>query len=424
MSSLYDLPRMVMADNKGRVFEHPVLRMVGRTGFSHRPPEAGELTSIPYGSDLHVLPGRRPQGIHPKTGAVQTVHTFGRKAVNAVSAFLAPAYTSCLMAAFHREDNAPILPLYAYTALGWSSEGFITAGMRVDPDPRQDPSNFPEGGQEDRNANTVVKEHPDNRLLKHLAHCCTVYRCPAARNLFLGRYEAPLPTSTACNSRCIGCISLQEDSSVPCTQDRIDFIPSPEEIAEVALMHITNCKNGVVSFGQGCEGEPLTNWKILEAAIRLIRRQTSEGTINLNTNASMPDALVRLFDAGLDSIRVSLNSAREEFYKAYFKPINYAFEEVIRSMVISREMERFVSVNYFVFPGFTDEEGELASLVRLKDRTGFNMIQWRNLNIDPDLYLECLNWREGPALGMRILIQELKKRFPDMRHGYFNPALR
>jgi pyruvate-formate lyase-activating enzyme len=397
--------------------------MIGRTGLSRRQPEAGDLTPLPYGSDLHVLPGRYPQGIHPATGKVQTVYTFGRKPVNAVSAFLAPAYTSCFLAAFHREEDAPTLPLYAYTALGWSSEGFQAAGVRVDPDPRQDPANFPEGGQEDRNAETAVRQNPDNRLLKHLAHCCSVYRCPAARNLFLGRYEAPLPTSTACNSRCVGCISLQEDSSIPCTQDRISFTPSPQEIAEVALMHINRCKKAIVSFGQGCEGEPLTNWKVLEATIRLIRHQTREGTINLNTNASMPDALIRLFEAGLDSIRVSLNSAREEFYNAYFKPVNYTLNDVIRSMEISREMGRFVSVNYFVFPGFTDEVAELSALEQLRDRTGFRMIQWRNLNIDPDLYLECLAWREGSALGVRKLMERLKERFPDLLHGYFNPAL-
>ena len=92
-------------------------------------------------------------------------------------------------------------------------------------------------------------------------------------------------------------------------------------------------------------------------------------------------------------------------------------------MEISREMGRFLSVNYFVFPGFTDEVAELSALEQLRDRTGFRMIQWRNLNIDPDLYLECLAWREGSALGVRKLMERLKERFPDLLHGYFNPAL-
>ena len=53
------------------------------------------------------------------------------------------------------------------------------------------------------------KIFPDNRLVRHLESCALVYGCPAGKNFFLSRYEAPLPTSPTCNSRCIGCISLQ-----------------------------------------------------------------------------------------------------------------------------------------------------------------------------------------------------------------------
>lgn len=421
--SLYDLPYMVMADSEGQVFEHPVLRMVGRTGREHRPPEPGELMDLPAGSDLHVLPGRHPIGVDPATGRLQTIHNYEGRPVNAVSSFLAPAHTVFLWSAYERTPDASVLPLYAYAALGWSEDGFITAGRRVDPDPRQDLDNFPQNGEEDIRADMMVRDNEGNRLIKHLAHCCIVYRCPAARNYFLGRYEAPLPTSTGCNAACIGCISLQEDTGIPCTQDRIDFIPTPEEIAEVALGHIESAQNPIVSFGQGCEGEPLTNWKTLMEAITLIRRRTSEGTINLNTNASMPRALEYLFDAGLDSIRVSLNSARKDLYTRYFKPLNYSFEDVVESMDVARKKNRFVSVNYFVFPGITDEADELEAISQLQERTRFDMIQWRNLNIDPDLYLDSLGRSLTKALGVGRVMDRLKECYPALKYGYFNPAL-
>jgi len=53
---------------------------------------------------------------------------------------------------------------------------------------------------------------------------------------------------------------------------------------------------------------------VIEPAIRAIRSITGRGTINLNTNAGMPDRLGRLCEAGLDSIRVSLNSVRRHCY--------------------------------------------------------------------------------------------------------------
>jgi pyruvate-formate lyase-activating enzyme len=422
--SLYDLPFMVMADSEGQVFEHPVLRMVGRSGREHRPPEPVELINLPTGSDLHVLPGRHPIGVDPATGHMQTIPTFEGQTVNAVSSFLAPAHTVLLWSAFGRTPDSPVLPLYAYAALGWGPEGFITTGRRVDPDPRQDPDNFPEDGEEDTIAEMMARDHSGNRLIKHLSHCCIVYRCPAARNYFLGRYEAPLPTSTGCNAACLGCISLQENTGIPCTQDRIDFIPTPEEIAEVALGHIHRADNPIVSFGQGCEGEPLTNWKTLLEAIILIRSRTSKGTINLNTNASKPGVLEILFDAGLDSIRVSLNSARKDLYTRYFKPANYSFEDVVESMDVANRKDKFVSVNYFVFPGVTDEADELEAISQLQERTRFDMIQWRNLNIDPDLYLDSMGRELTQALGVGTVMDRLREAYPGLKYGYYNPALR
>jgi pyruvate-formate lyase-activating enzyme len=422
--SLNDLPFMVMADIEGQVFEHPVLRMAGRSGSDHRPPETVELIDLPAGSDLHVLPGRYPVGVDPATGGFRTVRSFEGQEVRAVSAFLAPAYTAFLWSAFEKAPEAPVLPLYAYAALGWGTNGFVTAGTRVDPDPRQDLDNFPRGGEDDMKAEIMVRDHPENRLIEHLAHCCIVYRCPAARNFFLGRYEAPLPTSSGCNARCIGCISLQADTGIPCTQDRIDFVPTPEEIAQVAVGHIERTENPIVSFGQGCEGEPLTNWKVLSEAITLIRGRTSRGTINLNTNASIPLALEHLFEAGLDSIRVSLNSSRQDLYNRYFKPVNYDFNDVVRSMILGHDRQRFVSVNYFVFPGVTDERDELRSFIELYEQTRFNMIQWRNLNIDPDLYIEEIGGIRSEPLGVRAFMEWIRESLPAVRHGYFNPAIR
>ncbi|UCF31642.1 MAG: radical SAM protein [bacterium] len=427
IESILDLPLMVMADIDGNVFEHPELRMLGATGRHHRAPRSGEIIDMPRGTDLYILPGRRPVGLNPATASPEVLHAFDGQPVFAVSAFLPPAFTSHLWTAFLRDSNAPALPLYAYTTVGWDQgrEQFVTTAVRVDPDPRQDLDNYPDDGTEDVNARQAVAEHPDNRLIEHLAHCCMNYRCPAARNLFLGRYEAPLPTSRACNSRCVGCISLQEDPCIRATQDRITFRPTVEEIVEVALPHLDNVPGAVVSFGQGCEGEPLTEGKLLEGAISAIRKLTDRGTINLNTNGSRPEVMRRLFSVGLDSARISLNSAREDLYNRYFLPVDYTFKDVIRSMIIGSEMGKFVSINYFVFPGLTDEKDEIRALDRLIEEAGLDMIQWRNLNIDPDLYMDCLDWDGGDdCLGMLAVMAGIRQRHPQIRHGYFNPALK
>jgi pyruvate-formate lyase-activating enzyme len=269
----------------------------------------------------------------------------------------------------------------------------------------------------------MQKKYPNNRLMRHLETCALQYGCPAGKNFFLQRYEAPLPTSRVCNANCLGCISLQPGPGLHACQDRIAFTPTAEEIAQVALEHIRQVPQAVVSFGQGCEGEPLTAHKAIIPAVQMIREHTDQGTINLNTNASLPEHVKTLCQSGLDSMRVSMNSVRKETYTAYFRPGSYAWEDVLKSIDTARAHNKFVAVNYLNCPGFTDSEKETAALVEFIRNHDINMIQWRNLNYDPRLYVDTMEAVSpgGKPLGMAALIESLKQTFPRLIHGYFNP---
>ena len=85
---------------------------------------------------------------------------------------------------------------------------------------------------------------------------------------------------------------------------------------EYTVPHLETAPYPIVSFGQGCEGEPLLMWETIREAIIEIRKHTDKGSININTNGSKPDAVKALCEAGLNSIRVSTNSARREIYTA------------------------------------------------------------------------------------------------------------
>jgi MoaA/NifB/PqqE/SkfB family radical SAM enzyme len=269
----------------------------------------------------------------------------------------------------------------------------------------------------------IQKEMPNNRLETHLEKCAVEYGCPAAKNFFIGRYEAPLPTSPRCNARCFGCLSLQKGIEIPHSQDRIAFKPTSREIAQAALFHIRRVKHSMVSFGQGCEGEPLLAADVIEPAIKEIRSKTHSGTINMNTNGSRPGILAKLFEAGLDSVRISLNSIRRPCYDAYFRPKGYAFEDVIKSIETGLGKNKFVSVNYLNSPGFTDTPEEFNALTELMSIYPINMIQWRNLNFDPKKYWKIMSAvsKPGKPMGMHRIISQIKETFPQVKHGYFNP---
>ena len=420
------LPSLVYCDESGNIHDFPDLAMAGMAHGRYLTPALEDLIELPPGSEVFTLPQRLPVGIDRSTGEpllLEEDPRFPGRRIAGAAAFMAPAHTSILTAAYQTQQDAPLLPLFAYTAVGWHDGKFWTAGFRCDADCRQDFTRFDQPTIDRRTAKKL-QQHQDNRLIQHLGTCCLTYSCPAARNYFLGRWEAPLPTSPGCNARCLGCISLQPSECCPSTQERLRFTPSVKEIVEIGAAHLEKAERPVVSFGQGCEGEPLLQAELLEGSIREMRRLTTRGTINCNTNASLPDDVARLRKAGLDSIRVSLNSAREEFYHNYYRPRNYGFADVVDSIKVMKKGGGFVSLNYFILPGFSDAEQETDAFMELIDETRPDFIQLRNLNIDPEWYLsEIGSSASSTAYGVRKWLEKIRKRFPFLRFGYFNPCL-
>jgi pyruvate-formate lyase-activating enzyme len=413
-----NIPYQLASDEKGNFFEDTCYRVVGRSGNDFCVLKKEDFIELPFGSDIFFLPGRKPVGLNIKTNKIE-INPSGL----AVAAFVAPAYTVAYSAAWETMPEAPRLPLYAYSTVGWYKNKFYVPAIRIDPDIRQECDQFDQK-KVIAGAKRMLKNNKQNRLLEHLSHCALVYLCPAARNYFLNRWEAPLPTSPTCNSQCLGCISYQpKQSKISSTQNRITFIPTPDEIAEIAIEHLNTAPNPVVSFGQGCEGEPLMVWKTIRDAIKLIRKKTSNGIINLNTNASKPEAIEELCKAGLQSIRVSVNSLKEEFYNAYYKPRNYSFRDVLLSLEAAKRYKIWKSLNYFVFPGATDLDIEYQQIRKIIGMYDVNMIQWRNFNIDPEWYLQTINIdKYEKTIGIFNLIQKIKTEFPGLYHGYFNPG--
>ncbi len=412
---------LVVADDDGNIYDEPELLMVVRRGAEWGTPRPDELTLLPGESELFLLPGRRAVGLDPETG--ETVEHAGL----AVAAFAAPGYTLSAHPAYVSEEGAAMLPLFAYGAVGFDGERFWICAKKVDEDPRQQFRQVPKGAIA-KNVRRLLATYPKNRLIGHILNDCVLrYDCPAARNFALGRYEAPLPSSRVCNARCIGCISEQEDGSpIGVTpQCRLTFTPTPEEIVEVMSLHASReTRVPVCSFGQGCEGDPLMNPDLLCEATRRFREQGGPGTVNCNSNASRPEAVARLCEAGLTSLRVSLNSARPEVYARYYRPVNYHFDDVTASMAEARRRGVWVSLNLLFFPGVSDTEAELEALSRLVGENGVSMIQWRNLNIDPEYYLRLLEGIDmGPSMGLRVFMKRLRRACPWLRYGYFNPYL-
>ncbi|MGN6476656.1 MAG: radical SAM protein [Flavipsychrobacter sp.] len=413
-------PYLLYSDGNGNIFEDTSLYAIGRMGWDAMPVDEEDWIELPDGGSLYELPERRGIGIDVKTGEMRLCEKGW-----AVAAFIPPAHTGLYMAAFEALQEAQTLPLFCYTAVGWYDEKFYVTAVRIERDIRQEAKGY----NEDKiklGVEHMLEAYPHNRLVEHLANnCALTYHCPAARNYFIGRWECPIPISPACNANCIGCISFQpQEETIYSAQDRLTFKPTAAEVVEYTVPHLETAPYPIVSFGQGCEGEPLLMWETIREAIIEIRKHTQKGSININTNGSKPDAVEELMKAGLNSIRVSLNSVRPEIYTKYYLPNNYKFEDIRESARIVRQYGGWASINYFVFPGMTDSVAEYEALREFIKYTDISMIQWRNFNIDPDWYLGRLGVTDtGECIGVRQLMDLIHEEFPHIKFGYYNPPI-
>lgn len=422
----------------GRLHWTP-LRAVGRSRG-----ELWELTPenaipLPAGSTLLSLPGRQPLGLDRR----------GRVAVaegTAVSAILPTGFLRTLLPAYEQGRRAAALPLYGYTAVAASEPPgpgqepqLWAAAMPVEEPGLWDPKHF-NGPDLPRVVSQRLEEFPGNRLVKHLSRCALEYGCFTAQNLFYRRWEAGIPISAACNARCRGCLSAQPDGVFPAAQDRLAFRPTLDEVVEVGLAHLQAAPKAMVSFGQGCEGEPSMQAELAEAAIRQWRRATSRGLINMNTNGSRPEAIRRLAAAGLGSVRVSLFSARPAVFSAYYRPHGYTLDSVLQSLRAAKSEGARTSLNLLVYPGLTDTPEELAALQDFLEAAPVDLIQLRPLNMDPALLEEILlgggstgeapgsaadRGQERPGFGAPMGLPEwwrrLRQAFPRVGWGSFTP---
>jgi pyruvate-formate lyase-activating enzyme len=359
-----------------------------------------ELISAPPGTVEMLLPKRRPlTTIGPIAGR------------HAVAVALPAGYTRLLLPAYAPERNAPALPLFGYTFACAVDDRLHVAAMRTDESEEWQPRIFGERELEERISARLARD-PGSRVLNQVALCAREYGCFTAQNVFLERGEAALPVSPKCNARCVGCISEQEpESGVPSPQARIADEMAAQELARVGISHLERVEEGIVSFGQGCEGEPLLRSIAIANATAAIRKQRANGTINLNTNGSQPAALQRCIHAGLDAVRISLNSFRPRVYAAYYRPLGYGLEDVFESIRSAVAQGLRVSLNLLTHPGVTDDEDEVTAAEAFLREAPVAMVQTRTLNIDPALYFAAVGRPRAP-LGMRRAIERIGRLAP------------
>lgn len=422
--------KLVFADAAGNLYDHPSLDAAICVGDRPRRAAPDTFRALPSNgasASVSALPGRFPVGVDPVTGKLEVLETVlvGGTKIRpvAVAALFPPGWTRTNLPAFFTAGIAPVLPLYGYAAAGWRGGRLVAAGVRTDPRDHWDPALF----STPELASLVEKriaEDPTNRVLHQTARCSLDYRCFTAQNVFYRRWEGAIPMSPACNAQCVGCISEQDpETGPPPSQWRIAEGPSVDECVRMAAPHLERAGAGaIVSFGQGCEGEPTLRAEAMADVCRAVRKKTTKGTLHVNTNGSRPEVWEPLKAAGLDSCRVSLNAAEKSVYESYYRPTGYGWEQVAATVREAKRVGLFVSLNLLVFPGVSDSPAQATALIDFVAEARPDCIQTRNLCIDPAAYLGCLpeSERREEPMGMTNLLVELVRANPRLKIGNYN----
>jgi pyruvate-formate lyase-activating enzyme len=410
MAPMIPAMRACVARSDGALEVVPGLRPAARSGSRLVPVPAEDMIPLPPAATVAHLPGRRAFAMDAGGAPVQV------PAALPVAAVLPVGYLRSLLPASDPEPGAPRLPLFGYAALAEHRGKLMVAAMRTDTLGWWEPASFGRPGLREA-IDAARRALPGNPLVGHLAVCALEHDCYTAQNTFHRRYEGALPASPACNADCLGCISLQPDP-VPTPQPRMRFAPTPEELAELACFHLGGRRARIVSFGQGCEGEPLTRPDALAEATARIRRHHPEATVHVNTNGSSPTALEKLVRAGCNSVRISAISFTDTVFRAYYRPVGYTLEDVIACGGVMRSAGRQVCLNLLTFPGITDVPEELERTAEACRAMGVDQIQWRSLNVDHDWLVRVLP-EMSPGIGIPSAMGKLQKALPEVRHGNF-----
>ena len=377
-----------------------------------------DLTSIktisaPHGTEYCFLPDLTIIA-KDKNGRIIRLSDIQKEKIFPFACVLPAGYIRTAYPAYEKNNKLNILPFFCYYAAGLEKEVIKVAGIKVDGDFRWDPSQFNGRDLKDR-IKKKLKKFPNNRIYNHLSNCALNMNCYTAQNIFYERWEGALPTSPVCNAKCLGCISLQKNNESP--QNRIRFIPSLSEIVEVATEHLKN-PDTMISFGQGCEGEPTLNYELLVNAIIKIREAAPSAKIHLNTNGLNPDAVSKIANAGLGSVRVGVNSVIDESLSRYFKFNGGCVNKVTQTIRTAKNKDLVTHLSILTLNGITDTEKEISALIDFINTNFVDHLLLRNMNIDPDYYYDTIE-KPSSHIGIYKWLETLKNNIK-AKIGCFN----
>jgi len=293
---------------------------------------------------------------------------------------------------------APLEPL-AYAAVAADGQGeLVVAAIAIGDAP-------PEATEAGAAITRRLGTEPSNRLLRQLARCAREYRCPAARDAFLGQRECPRPLGAPANDESAPLVALRRrDERAPLLPAALTV--SAGDAAAVAVAHLRGGGAGV-SFGHACEGDPLGLVRDVIDATTRIKREVARGPVVVRTSGGSATAIGRLSEAGVDRIAVRLASADGPTYERVHRPIGFRWSDVRAGLREAARRKLAITIELLMLPGLTDRTPVIDALFSvLAELPAGTELRLADLAADPYALLAAMPADE--AIGIATFIDRLR----------------
>jgi len=341
----------VHSDRSGRVFVSADYGATGLDGVAATALERG--VPLPVGAELVPLVDRAALGID-RRGLPRSLGP----ARWALAALLPAGFVGTHLPAIEASPGAAPLEPLPYAAVAADARGELVVAAVSVGDGAAVPADDLAAAITRR-----LRAEPSNRLLRQLARCAREYRCPLARDAFLGRGDCALPLGAPANDEAGPLVALRRrDERAPV--DPTALRVGAADAAAVAIAHLS-AGGTSVSFGHACDGEPLALVRdVIDATLR-IKRDAPAGTIVLRTSGASAAALGRASDAGIDRVAIRIASADGTTYERVHRPVGYRWTDVRATLREAAARRLAITLELLVLPGLTDRETEIQALVAL-----------------------------------------------------------
>ena len=383
----------VHSDRSGRVF---VSADYGATGLDGSVPAVLEhAVPLPPGAELVPLADRAAVGID-RRGVPRSLGPTRW----AVGALLPSGHLRTHLPAVEAGANAGPLEPLAYAAVGADERGeLVVAAVAIGERPP---------APTDDVAAAITRRlglEPSNRLLRQLARCAREYRCPAARDAFLGQRDCPLPLGAPANDGAAPVVALRRrDERAPLEPAAMRV--SASDAAAVAIAHLA-AGGTSVSFGHACEGDPLGLVRDVIDATTEIKREATRGPVDVRTSGGSAAALGRLGEAGIDHVTVRLASADGSTYERVHRPTGFRWSDVRATLREAARRRLGLTVELLALPGLTDRATELDALLSvLAELPAGTELRLAELAADPYAVLAVVP--DDATIGIAPFIERLR----------------